>query len=193
MRKGEAKTVIVSLLLLGGGITVVAIGAHEFLSHGTTGVGGISIANYQAEAQVQRSPAPDFTMPALQGGGSISLSSLRGHVVVLNLWASWCAPCRLEAAGLEETFKTYAGQGVRFLGVDIEDNNASGRSFVSEFHITYPSVVDPAGRVNFLYRILGLPTTFIIDANGQILYRFLGYLPANILRPSLDNVLSGKP
>ena len=192
MRKGGSKSLVISLLLLGAGMTAVGLGAHEFLSRGTTGVGGISVANYQAEAQVQSSPAPDFTMPALQGGESITLSSLRGHVVVLNLWASWCAPCRLEAAGLEATFKAYEGQGVRFLGVDIQDNNAAGRSFVSEFHITYPSVVDPAGRVNFLYRILGLPTTFIIDANGQIRYRFLGYLPANILRPALDNVLAGK-
>jgi cytochrome c biogenesis protein CcmG/thiol:disulfide interchange protein DsbE len=149
----------------------------------------VSTANYEAQAIRGDHPAPDFEMPALSGGGSISLDDFRGTVVVLNFWASWCGPCRLEAPALQATWEAYRDRGVRFLGVDYRDDRAAARAFIDEFGITYPSVFDPAGKLAFDYGLLGVPTTFIIDGQGQIRFRFTGYLNGQVLRRALDDVL----
>ena len=188
----QGKRLALNFILLGLGILVVGFGVTEYRHRGTAGVGQISIANYQAATEVQNSPAPDFSLPSLDGSASISLRSLRGHVVVLNFWASWCTPCSIEAPGLEQTWKAYTRQGARFLGVDERDDDAAGRAFVGEFHITYPSVTDASGSLAYSYRLLGLPTTFIIDPAGQIRYRFVGYIDSTILQRALGDVLGVK-
>jgi peroxiredoxin len=170
---------------------IVGIAAAEYRSRQTQGVLGFSVADYQAEAENQQGSAPDFTLPSLQSGRLITLSSFYGHITVVNFWGSWCAPCRIEAPGLEQAWEVYRTRGVRFLGVDERDNDAAGRAFVSEFDLGYPSVTDPSGRLAAPYGLFGMPTTFVIDAQGQLRYRFVGYLNADILRLTLDTVLRG--
>ena len=85
----------------------------------------------------------------------------------------------------------YRAQGVRFLGVDERDDDAAGRAFVREFGWSYPSASDPAGSLAFSYGLVGLPTTFIVDPQGTIRYRFLGYLDRDVLQAVLDDLLSG--
>ena len=160
-------------------------------SGGTRG-SDITTANYQAHAIRGHRPAPDFEMPGLTGGGSISLEEFRGRVVVLNFWASWCGPCRLEAPDLQATWEAYRDRGVQFLGVNYRDNEAAARAFIDEFGITYPSVYDPAGKLAFDYRLFGVPTTFIIDGQGQIRFQFTGYLNGHVLRGALDDVAGVK-
>jgi thiol-disulfide isomerase/thioredoxin len=128
-------------------------------------------------------------MAAINGGDRIRLSDLAGNVVVLNFWASWCGPCRREAPGLQGTWEAYTHRGVRFLGVDHRDDQAAARAYEGEFGITYPSVYDPAGELAFDYELVGLPTTFIIDRSGRIVFRFTGYTDAGILRKALEDVL----
>ncbi len=178
-----------ALILLGVGMALIGLVAARFLS--SRSLFGLGIANYQAVASPEDRPAPDFRMPSLRGGGAISLSAFRGEVVVLNFWASWCTPCRLEAPGLEQTWKDYRDRGVQFLGMDERDNNPAGISFQDEFGITYPSAVDPAGSLADDYALIGLPTTLVIDPNGQIRFRFIGYVDAQSLRKVLDPVLQG--
>jgi cytochrome c biogenesis protein CcmG/thiol:disulfide interchange protein DsbE len=170
-------------------LLVVVLAVQELRSRGTSGESGITVANYRAVAQVDDRPAPDFRMPALSGSGDIALRDFRGRVVVLNFWASWCGPCRREAAGLQSTWEAYRDGGVRFLGVDYRDDQAAARAYEREFGITYPSVYDPGGVLAFDYRLAGLPTTFIIDRAGRIVYRFVGYTDAAILRDALEDVL----
>jgi cytochrome c biogenesis protein CcmG/thiol:disulfide interchange protein DsbE len=172
---------------------VATLAVMELRSRGTSSVGGFTVANYRARAEVENTPAPDFALESLDGGTPIALSSFRGHVVVLNFWASWCAPCRLEAPGLRRVSERYRDRGVRFLGVDYRDNDAAGRAFIDEFRLRYPSVTDPSGSLAYDYELIGFPTTFIIDAAGTIRYRFVGYLDEDVLQKALDDILSRAP
>jgi len=169
---------------------VVALAVFELETRGTSGVVGYGTANYAAHAEPHQDPAPAFTLPVLEGGGSISLHQYLGHIVVLNLWASWCGPCHLEAPGLEKTFKYFQSRGIQFLGVNERDNFAAARGFVSEFHITYPSGYDPEGVVAPRYGLIGLPSTLFIDPAGQILERVTGPIDAPRLRAGIEHLLA---
>jgi cytochrome c biogenesis protein CcmG/thiol:disulfide interchange protein DsbE len=193
MSRRRAKAVAVWLGVLAVVAVVAALAIAELRSRGTASVGGFTVANYKATAEVENTPAPDFELPSLEDGTPIALSSFRGHVVVLNFWASWCAPCRVEAPGLRRVSEQYRDRGVRFLGVDYRDDDAAARAFIGEFRLRYPSVTDPSGSLADNYRLIGFPTTFIIDPAGTIRYRFVGYLDEQVLQEALNDVLSGAP
>jgi cytochrome c biogenesis protein CcmG/thiol:disulfide interchange protein DsbE len=126
--------------------------------------------------------APDFTIQSFDGQ-SVTLSQLRGKVVVINFWASWCLPCREEAAYLEETWRKYKDKGVVFLGVDWVDTEANARAYIKEFDITYPNGPDIGTEAAQDYRIQGVPETFYVDRQGVLRGVHIGPLKA----PELDN------
>jgi thiol-disulfide isomerase/thioredoxin len=122
-----------------------------------------------------RQSAPAIDQPLL-GGGTFSLSSERGKIVVLNFWGSWCGPCRAEAADLESVYKA---TGAAFIGVNVNDEQDAAQAFVSARGITYPSVFDPAGHVMLAYRDVppaDVPSTLVIDASGKIAALHLGVI-----------------
>ncbi len=113
--------------------------------------------------------APAFSLQRLDGAGSISLRSLRGKTVVLNFFASWCAPCKREAPALEAFWQKYRSQGVVVLGVDSGDAKSDARRFLSAHGITYPIVSDPNENLALgTYALPGLPVTFVIDRLGRV-------------------------
>ena len=169
---------------------VVLLAALELRDRGKSSGGAFGIADYRAQAEVVDTPAPDFELPLLDETGSIRLSDLRGDVVILNFWASWCSPCRLEAPDLQAVWHDYREQGVRFVGIDELDDRFAAQAFVEEFGITYPSVFDPSGSLADDYAFLGLPATYLVDTQGEIVYRFQGFLDGRLLRSSLDAVLA---
>jgi cytochrome c biogenesis protein CcmG/thiol:disulfide interchange protein DsbE len=118
-------------------------------------------------------PAPGFSITLLDGL-EVSLSDLRGQVVVLNFWASWCDPCRQEAPSLQEVWETYKGKGVIFLGVSHKDAEDASRAFVQKFGLTYLNGTDPRDRISRAYGITGVPETFVIDAEGRIAQFYMG-------------------
>jgi thiol-disulfide isomerase/thioredoxin len=120
----------------------------------------------------RRSPAP-----ALPGGvlvpPAVSLGALRGAPVVVNFWASWCVPCRREAPDLAR-FARQRPAGARLVGVNYRDRTPDALAFVREFDWRFPNVRDPAGKLGDRYAIPGLPTTYVIDAQGRIAARLTG-------------------
>ena len=116
-----------------------------------------------------RKPAPAVAGSTVDGG-SFDLAAARGHVVVVNFWASWCAPCRLEAADLEAVHLSTKDSGVRFVGVDSRDEQDAAKAFLAG-RVTYPSLFDPAGRIALRFTDVPpttLPATLIVDRAGRV-------------------------
>src|SRR5512135_1211185 len=112
--------------------------------------------------------APDFTIQSYTTGQNVTLSDLRGKVVIVNFWASWCPPCREEAAYLEQTWRKYQDQGVVFIGVDYVDTEKEALAYIKEFDITYINGPDVGTRISQAYNIQGVPETFFVAKNGEL-------------------------
>jgi cytochrome c biogenesis protein CcmG, thiol:disulfide interchange protein DsbE len=113
-------------------------------------------------------PAPSFSLKRIDGSGTVDLASLRGKPVVLNFWASWCVPCKSEAAALEAAYRRYRTQGVVFLGVDYHDVTGDARNFLNHHDVTYTTLQDGSGMVGDRYGLSGVPETFFIDRQGRL-------------------------
>ncbi|NIN67789.1 MAG: redoxin domain-containing protein [Anaerolineae bacterium] len=138
---------------------------------------------------LQEGPAPDFTLK-LFDGSQLSLSELRGQVVVLNFWASWCPPCRDEAPILESAWQRYGEAGVTVIGVDYQDTEAPALRFIEEFGITYPNGPDPRSRIAKAYGVQGVPETFVITQEGEIAKVFIGSPTEEQLTAVLEDLLT---
>ncbi|HLA87103.1 MAG TPA: TlpA disulfide reductase family protein [Anaerolineales bacterium] len=113
--------------------------------------------------------APDFTLDTLDGT-KVTLSKLRGKIVLINLWATWCPPCRAEMPALENAYKQYKDSGVVVLGLNVtnQDSEKDIPPFVDEFGLTFPILLDRDGSVSALYQLKGLPTTYFVNREGII-------------------------
>ena len=112
-------------------------------------------------------PAPAFSLPRLEGGGKVSLASLRGKAVVVNFWASWCAPCKREAPALERSWKQHSGEGLVVLGIDANDVSGDARHFARKLGLTYPLVHAPTSIWDD-WGVTGVPETFFVDRRGHL-------------------------
>jgi peroxiredoxin len=187
-RRKERRRGRILLVALGAFAVLTVYSAARRVQEQGTDVAGLSIADYRARTSGDRRPAPQFTAPAL-GGGELSSSDFEGRVAVVNFWASWCGPCRLEAPDLEATWRAYEGRGVQFLGVNFRDDRYAARAFKDEFGLTYPSAFDPSGSLAHKFQVLALPSTFVISDEGWIEYHFTGVVTEGILRNALEDVL----
>lgn len=134
--------------------------------------------------------APEFALTTFDGQ-TYNLSDLRGKVVVVNLWASWCKPCEQEAADLEAAWRHYEpGGDVVFLGVAWTDTDKKSLEYLSKFNITYPNGPDLGTRIAQAYRITGVPETFIVDKDGVLAYvKFSPFLSVQEIIAAVDPVL----
>jgi cytochrome c biogenesis protein CcmG/thiol:disulfide interchange protein DsbE len=139
-------------------------------------------------------PAPDFSLAMLRldtSKSALSLSNFKGKPVVLNFWASWCAPCKEEAPLLENTWKQVQAQGkdVVILGIDFQDSKNDSLSFLQLYSITYPTVLDADGSVASKYGVTSLPQTIFINRNGTVTSREPRELTAQVLSNNLQLIL----
>jgi cytochrome c biogenesis protein CcmG, thiol:disulfide interchange protein DsbE len=130
--------------------------------------------------------------PAL-ADGSVALAELRGRRVVLNLWASWCVPCRQEAPLLQRTWRAVRDRGVLFVGLDMQDLTGDARDFLDEFRIDYLNVRDRGDAVARRYGVTGVPETFFIAPSGRIVGHVIGVSSAADLRAGIAATATGRP
>jgi cytochrome c biogenesis protein CcmG, thiol:disulfide interchange protein DsbE len=141
----------------------------------------------QKEARVGK-VAPDFTLGRLDGPGTLQLSSLRGKVVVVNFWASWCHPCREEAPALEAAAKQFGDKAV-VVGVDVRDSSVAARSFLRKYELTYPAVHDNRDVTWPKYGLTGLPETFFLDRRGRVVQHVISQVSAANIRAGILDAL----
>ena len=150
--------------------------------------------------------APGFALSKLADGreagagwsratsdGEVSLRELRGTPLVLNFWASWCDPCRAEAKRLEKTWKANAGDGVLFVGLDVQDAREDARDFISQFGLTFPHVRDPGNDTQRDWGVTGLPETYFIAADGRVVGHVIGTVDEQQLAQGIDAAKAGRP
>ena len=191
-------------IVRGAGILVaaafVALLAYGLATKGSDKTIDDSLARNQA------AQAPAFTLDVLQPGspqsprlrqamadGKLSLSELRGSLVVLNFWASWCIPCRVEAPNLQRTWEAQRRNGVIVLGLDQQDVTDDAKSFIRDFGLTYPMVRDGGDDVAHDYGTTGLPETYFISAQGKVVGHVIGAVSPLALRNGVAAAQTGKP
>jgi cytochrome c biogenesis protein CcmG, thiol:disulfide interchange protein DsbE len=139
-------------------------------------------------ASSQGKLAPDFTL-TLFNGEEKSLAALRGSVVVVNIWASWCGPCRIEAPTLETVWQSYKDRGVAFVGVAVSDTEEDAKSFIKKFKLTYPNGLDADAAIARAYRVSAVPETVVISRDGRVAKLFVGPVDQAKLEALLEQLL----
>ncbi len=158
------------------------------------GVVAMRLAGQQGARPIPGNAAPDFTLATFSGydgglGKEVKLSALKGKVVVINFWGSWCVECTKEAADLEATYKKYAGRDVVFIGVDWLDTEPSALAYLATYGITYANGFDVQSKIAKQYRITGAPETFIIDKRGIVREVIIQPIGEQRLSEMIDRVI----
>jgi cytochrome c biogenesis protein CcmG, thiol:disulfide interchange protein DsbE len=133
--------------------------------------------------------APNFTLAQLDGP-PVTLSKLRGQVVVINFWASWCAECKTEQAALDQAWQRFQDSGVVVVGVNFEDETSAARGYVRTADVTYPVVEDADSSAALAYGLRGVPETFIVNRSGRIVNRIIGSVDAADLASQINATLT---
>jgi thiol-disulfide isomerase/thioredoxin len=131
-----------------------------------------------AGAAAVKGPAPNFTLKSL-GGKNLKLSEMTGNVVLINFWASWCGPCREEMPLLNALHKKYAPLGFTVLGVNVEEDVDGAMSFLKNVPVDFPILLDNTNKVSKQYKVVAMPTTVVVDRDGNMRYLHEGYKPGD--------------
>ncbi|MEU0599307.1 TlpA disulfide reductase family protein [Streptomyces sp. NPDC006393] len=188
--------------LLAAGTAALALALSACGSGGTSGGSGNTnfITGADGIATVKkgdRKPAPDLSGRTIDGK-QLDITSYKGKVVVLNVWGSWCAPCRAEAPNLVKVAKDTAGKGVQFVGINTRDTSTQpALAFEKRYGVPFPSLYDPSGKLMLRFKKGTLnpqliPTTIVVDRDGNIAARALQALSEEKLRKMLDPVVAEK-
>lgn len=121
-------------------------------------------------------PAPDFTLKS-RSGENVKLSELRGDVVMVNFWASWCGPCRKEMPLLDDLQEQYRDYGFTILGVNVDEDRDAAMKLLEHVPVDFPILFDPESRVSELYGVDAMPSTYLVDRDGKLRYLHRGYKP----------------
>lgn len=184
----------VALALAGCGGTASAVGG----AGGGAGVGGEAGFVAGDGSIVLLDPAARAAAPEVTGttldGKPFALADHRGEVVALNVWASWCAPCRAEAPELQKAWESLQGKAVQLVGLDTRDSSTSAQAFVARYGITYPQVVDTDGRLQLAFRDSlppqAIPSTVVVDKQGRVAARILGRTDESTLKGIVEKLLA---
>lgn len=135
-------------------------------------------------------PAPSFRLPGLDGA-EVASAEWSGRVYVVNFWASWCVPCRAEAPHLQSFWERHRAEDVVLVGVVYQDDQDEAEAFRDEFGLTFPQVMDPAGRTALDFGVFGIPETFVVDERGVVMAKLIGGIGPTTLDAVLAEVRAG--
>ncbi len=152
--------------------------ANRLISTTAALLAGLAVVALPAGAGSSVAPAPNFTLPK-RDGGAVTLSDLKGQVVMINFWASWCGPCRAEFPILDEMYRKYKPMGFTLLGVNVESDIADAEQFLSKFPVSFPIAFDQANEVSGAYGVSAMPTTLIVDRKGNVRWLHRAYKPGD--------------
>jgi thiol-disulfide isomerase/thioredoxin len=123
--------------------------------------------------------APSLTLPGRASGSTVSLERLRGQVVMLNFWASWCGPCREEFPLLDQMYKRYRSAGVTIVGVNVEPDSSDAEGFLAHTPVSFPIAFDRDSNASRLFHVDGMPSTVLLDRKGVVRWTHRGYKPGD--------------
>lgn len=138
-----------------------------------------SVASTNLFAKAISGAAPNFTLKS-NNGKNIKLSELRGQVVLINFWASWCGPCRQEMPELDKLYSKYKKLGFVILGINVEENTAEALKIIADDKISFTILFDTENKVSQLYDVRAMPTSVLVSRNGNMRYLHSGYKPGDI-------------
>lgn len=156
-----------------------------------TGSKPTNLYKVKDDKETTRPRAPNFTLKSLKGD-QLSLNDFRGRYVLLNMWASWCAPCRQEASSLVRIDEAFSDKQLMVIGVNMtsqESSLSNVEAFVKKHNIRFPILLDQNGNVMDLYRVLGIPTTYLLDRKGRVMERFRGVITLDKITEILNGPL----
>jgi cytochrome c biogenesis protein CcmG, thiol:disulfide interchange protein DsbE len=136
-------------------------------------------------------PVPDRALPVLGGKGSGEIADYRGEWVLVNLWASWCIPCRQEAPVLDRFARRYHDRGVRVLGIDVQDNSDDALAFVREYHVRYPQLRSIGDERSAAFGSTGVPENFLVNPQGRLAFIWRGPVDEQILQKQIVPIVEG--
>lgn len=177
-RRGAATVLIAIVVLLIGFFGYVAMAPKGKAADGTLPMDPVG---YEV---------PDVRFPRLDGKGELGLRDYTGNVLVINFWASWCGPCKDEAAILADAEKRWRDQGVVFIGIDSEDKDVDAKAFEQKYGIEYASIVDNAGVIRRDWSVTGYPETFFVGKDGRIVSKWISNIDAVSLNKSIEAALA---
>ncbi len=134
------------------------------------------VSQFTLAANTIEGLAPDFTLKS-NTGSNLRLSELRGQVVLINFWASWCGPCRQEIPLLDDIHQKYSKLGFTVLGVNVDQDSAKADKILNDIPVNFPVLYDNEGEVSRLFNVEAMPTTIIVDRNGNMRFRHRGFKP----------------
>ena len=171
---------------------VLAIVALLFWGQLRTGgnPGGVLEHEESSESQVAVRDAPDFAGFDLVSGLPVNAESLRGKVVMVDFWSSWCAACRVEAAALTQVYGEYEGAPVEFVGIAVWDRPIDAVEHIERYDVAYLNILDERGATAVSYGVRGVPEKFFVDAEGRIVRKLIGPVSAEEMRSILDGLLA---
>jgi cytochrome c biogenesis protein CcmG/thiol:disulfide interchange protein DsbE len=173
-----------AVLILGS----LFIGATRVRPQQTTAAPTIVSDEVMAPAPLANHPAPDFTLSSL-AGTKVALSDLKGQVLLINVWATWCPPCRVEMPNIQAAYEQYHEQGFTVVAVNMQEDPSTVAAFMRDHQLTFPALLDLDGQVSRSYQALSLPSSFFVDRRGVIRAVYHGPMPRSVIAGTVEQLL----